>query len=50
MSIEIGVNMEFVRRSEKPFAAGLEMAARIGYRYVEPMLHNGRELMSEAGY
>lgn len=50
MSIEIGLNMEFVRRSEKPFAAGVEMAARIGYKYVEPMLHNGRELMSEAGY
>ena len=50
MSIEAGLNMEFVRRSEKPFAAGLEMAAGMGYRYVEPMLHNGRELMSEAGY
>lgn len=50
MSIEAGLNMEFVRRSEKPFAAGVEMAAKIGYKYVEPMLHNGRELMSEAGY
>jgi sugar phosphate isomerase/epimerase len=50
MSIEAGLNMEFVRRSEKPFATGVEMAARIGYKYVEPMLHNGRELMSEAGY
>ncbi len=50
MSIEPGLNMEFVRRSEKPFAAGVEMAAKLGYKYVEPMLHNGRELMSEAGY
>lgn len=50
MSIEVGINMEFVRRSEKPFAAGVEMAAKIGYTYVEPMLHTGRELMSEAGY
>lgn len=50
MSIEPGLNMEFVRRSEKPFAAGLEMAAGMGYKYVEPMLHTGRELMSEAGY
>lgn len=50
MSIELGLNMEFVRRSEKPFAAGVEMAAQLGYKYVEPMLHNGRELMSEAGY
>ncbi|MBI4889115.1 MAG: sugar phosphate isomerase/epimerase [Acidobacteria bacterium] len=50
MSIEIGLNMEFVRRSEKPFAEGVEWAARLGYTYVEPMLHTGRELMSEAGY
>jgi sugar phosphate isomerase/epimerase len=50
MSIELGLNMEFVRRSEKPFAVGVEMAAQLGYKYVEPMLHNGRELMSEAGY
>jgi sugar phosphate isomerase/epimerase len=50
MAIEIGLNMEFVRRSEKPFAVGVEWAARMGYKYVEPMLHNGRELMSEAGY
>ncbi|HWQ52242.1 MAG TPA: sugar phosphate isomerase/epimerase [Bryobacteraceae bacterium] len=50
MSIEAGLNMEFVRRSEKPFAVGVEWAAKMGYKYVEPMLHNGRELMSEAGY
>ncbi|HWQ56795.1 MAG TPA: sugar phosphate isomerase/epimerase family protein [Bryobacteraceae bacterium] len=50
MSIEAGLNMEFVRRSEKPFTVGVEMAAKIGYKYVEPMLHTGRELMSEAGY
>jgi len=50
MSIEAGLNMEFVRRSEKPFPVGVEMAAKIGYKYVEPMLHTGRELMSEAGY
>ncbi len=50
MSIEIGINMEFIRVEDKPFAAGLERAARIGYKYVEPMVHNGRELLSEAGY
>ncbi|MEK7404681.1 MAG: sugar phosphate isomerase/epimerase family protein [Acidobacteriota bacterium] len=50
MSIEVGLNMEFVRRSEKPFAVGVEWAAKMGYKYVEPMLHTGRELMSEAGY
>jgi sugar phosphate isomerase/epimerase len=50
MSIEVGVNMEFIRCEDKPFAAGVERAARLGFRYVEPMVHNGRELLSEAGY
>ena len=50
MSIEIGINMEFIRSQDKPFAAGVDRAAKLGYRYVEPMVHNGRELLSEAGY
>ncbi len=48
--IEVGVNMEFIRHEDKPFAAGVERAARLGFKYVEPMVHNGRELLSEAGY
>src|SRR6266542_2910850 len=50
MSIEIGVNMEFIRCEDKPFAEGVARAAKIGFQYVEPMVHNGRELLSEAGY
>lgn len=50
MSIEIGVNMEFIRSQDKGFAVGAERAARLGYKFVEPMVHNGRELLSEAGY
>ena len=50
MSIEVGVNMEFIRCEDKPFAVGVQRAAEIGYRYVEPMVHLGRELLSEAGY
>jgi sugar phosphate isomerase/epimerase len=50
MSIEIGLNMEFIRCEDKPFEAGVRRAAEIGYRLVEPMVHNGRELLSEAGY
>lgn len=50
MPIAVGVNMEFIRHEDKPFAAGLERAAQLGFRYVEPMVHNGRELLSEAGY
>ena len=48
--IRIGVNMEFVRSHDKPFAWGVEKAAEIGYEYIEPMVHWGRELLSEAGY
>ncbi len=50
MSIQPGINMEFVRHDDKPFAAGLQLAREIGYEYCEPMVHNGRELLSEAGY
>ncbi len=45
-----GINMEFIRCEDRSFAAGVERAAQIGYRYIEPMVHNGRELLSEAGY
>lgn len=50
MNIHIGINMEFVRHNDKPFAAGVARAAQIGFKYVEPMVHVGRELLSEAGY
>lgn len=48
--IHLGVNLEFVRHADKPFEWGVETAARLGYEYVEPMVHWGRELLSEAGY
>lgn len=48
--LAIGVNMEFVRHDDKPFEWGVEKAAQLGYEYVEPMVHWGRELLSEAGY
>lgn len=48
--IQIGINMEFVRHHDLPFVAGVEKAAKMGYRYIEPMVHWGRELMSEALY
>jgi sugar phosphate isomerase/epimerase len=50
MSIDAGINMEFIRHEDKSFTAGLERARQIGYEYCEPMVHNGRELLSEAGY
>jgi len=48
--IFLGVNMEFVRHHDKPFDWGVVKAAEIGYQYVEPMVHWGRELLSEARY
>ena len=48
--IGLGVNMEFVRHDDKCFEWGVEKAAELGYEYIEPMVHWGRELLSEAGY
>ena len=48
--ILLGVNMEFVRHDDKSFEWGVAKAAELGYEYVEPMVHWGRELLSEAGY
>jgi sugar phosphate isomerase/epimerase len=50
MAIKLGINMEFVRHHDKPFEFGVQKAAEIGYEYVEPMVHLGRELLSEARY
>ena len=49
-TVGIGINLEFVRHDDKSFEWGVETAARLGYEYVEPMVHWGRELLSEAGY
>ena len=48
--IKIGINMEFVRHADKNFEWGVAKTAELGYEYVEPMVHWGRELLSEAGY
>jgi len=48
--ILLGINLEFVRHEDKPFEWGVQKAADLGYDYVEPMVHWGRELLSEAGY
>ncbi len=49
-NILLGINLEFVRHQDKPFEWGVDKAAEIGYEFVEPMVHWGRELLSEAGY
>jgi sugar phosphate isomerase/epimerase len=49
-NIFFGINMEFVRHHDKSFEWGVAKAAELGYTHVEPMVHWGRELLSEAGY
>lgn len=49
-AIHLGMNLEAIRHHDKPFEWGVEQAAEIGYTHIEPMVHFGRELMSEAGY
>jgi sugar phosphate isomerase/epimerase len=46
----IAVNMEFVRSADKSFSAGVEIAAGLGFRWIEPMVHTGWELLSEVDY
>lgn len=48
--IAIGLNTEFSRSSDKTFEWAVKATAEMGYKYIEPMVHFGRELMSEAGY
>ncbi|MBA2114117.1 sugar phosphate isomerase/epimerase family protein [Bremerella alba] len=48
--VSIGLNAEYSRSSDKPFEWAVEHAAKMGYKFFEPMVHFGRELMSEAGY
>lgn len=47
---KIAANMEFVRSADKSFEAGVKIAADLGYKYVEPMVHTGWELLSEVNY
>ena len=49
-NIHLGINLEVVRHADKNFEWGVAKAAELGYDYVEPMVHWGRELLSEAGY
>lgn len=47
---KIAVNMEFVRSADKSFVEGVKIAADLGYKYIEPMVHTGWELLSEVNY
>lgn len=49
-TFKISLNMEYCRSADKSFEAGVEIAADLGYRYIEPMVHTGWELLSEVNY
>jgi sugar phosphate isomerase/epimerase len=49
-TINLGLNLEFARFENGSFDWAMDHAAQIGYKYVEPMVHWGRELLSAAGY
>ena len=46
----IAANMEFVRSADLGFVEGVQVAAELGYQYIEPMVHTGWELLSEVHY
>jgi len=46
----VAVNMEFVRSSDRSFEDGVRIASELGYRWIEPMVHTGWELLSEVHY
>lgn len=46
----VAVNMEFVRSADKSFVDGVKIASDLGYKYIEPMVHTGWELLSEVNY
>lgn len=47
---KISLNMEYCRSADMSFEAGVKLAAEMGYRYIEPMVHTGWELLSEVEY
>jgi len=46
----IALNMEFCRSADKGFEDGVRIASELGYKYIEPMVHTGWELLSEVNY
>ncbi|MEE9603407.1 MAG: sugar phosphate isomerase/epimerase [Thermoguttaceae bacterium] len=48
--MEIGLNLEFIRSSDKSFREGIGVAAELGYKYVEPCVAPGYDLIALGGY
>jgi sugar phosphate isomerase/epimerase len=48
--IEIGVNLVFVGTAAKSFDEGIRLASEFGYKYVEPCVGTGYDLLALGGY
>ena len=48
--VTVGINLEYARSGDKSFEWSMDKAADMGFEFVEPMVHWGRELLSAAGY
>lgn len=48
--MKIGVNLEYIRSADKSFEFGAREAAKMGYRYIEPCLSTGYDLLAEGGF
>lgn len=46
----ISLNMEYCRSADVGFEEGVRIASDLGYKYIEPMVHTGWELLSEVQY
>ncbi|MCC5835197.1 MAG: sugar phosphate isomerase/epimerase [Opitutales bacterium] len=46
----ITLNMEYCRSADKSFSDGVEIASKLGYKWIEPMVHTGWGLLSEVNY
>ena len=49
-NLKIGLNLVFVGSAAKSFDEAIEIAARLGYKYVEPCVAPGYDLMALGGY
>ena len=48
--VYVGINLEFGRPEGRSFESATAKAAEMGFSFIEPMVHWGRELLSAAGY
>jgi sugar phosphate isomerase/epimerase len=49
-TFRLALNLEYARSADKSFEEAVRVAGELGYRWVEPMVHTGWELLSEVQY